>query len=125
MTPVTLVALPIAAALWAAGLRVFLHSGLTVQRRLSWSGFLLLVGIAVAFVLPLPQIWNKFLIVLAIIPLAAAADLWLFRSGRSFSFWLRACGFEAGTVFFAAMGTRLLLDAAGIAALVRTGLDAK
>ncbi|TMQ70046.1 MAG: hypothetical protein E6K81_13500 [Candidatus Eisenbacteria bacterium] len=54
--------------------------------------------------LPLGQLWSKFLLLLAILPLLAAADVWLLRSGRGFTFWVRACGFEVGTVFAAAGG---------------------
>jgi hypothetical protein len=68
------------AALWLAGLRLFLRAGLSRARRLV-----------------------------------------LLRSGRGLSFWIRACGFELGTVFGVAALTRLLCDQAGLRALLGTG----
>ena len=119
MPVIALIALPIAAALWVAGLIVFLRAGLSTLHKITWSAVLLLVGAAAGAVLSLSQLWDKFLIVLAILPLLAVADVWLFRSNQRLSFWLRACGFEVGTIFLAAMGVRVLLDSAGVAPLVR------
>lgn len=68
--------------------------------------------------LPLAQLWSKFLLVLTILPILALADVWLLRSGRGFSFWVRACGFEVCTVFATAYVARSLLDIAGITPFV-------
>jgi hypothetical protein len=45
----------------------------------------------------------------------------LLRSGRGLPFWIRACGFELGTVFGVAGLTRLLCDQAGLRALLGGG----
>lgn len=105
-------------ALWFAGLRLFIRSELPRHRKFTWSVFLLLVGAGVGFVLPLAQLWSKFLLVLTILPILALADVWLLRSGRGFSFWVRACGFEVCTVFATAYVARSLLDIAGITPFV-------
>lgn len=105
-------------ALWFAGLRLFVRSGLSRRRKVAWSVFLLLVGVGVGFVFPLTQVWSKFLLALTILPVLAVADVWLLRSGRGFSFWVRACGFEVCTVFAAAGVARSLFDIAGITSFV-------
>mgnify|MGYP001558774424 CR=1 FL=1 len=107
-----------AAALWMAGLRLFLRADLSRRRKLGWACFLILVGIGIAVALPLDQVWSKFLLVLAILPLLGAADVFLLRSGRGLSYWVRACGFEVGTVFAAAGVARYLFDTVGVRALV-------
>lgn len=104
--------------LWFAGLQLFLQSGLSRRKKVGWTAFLFLVGIAIGVVLPISQIWSKFLLLILIIPVLGLADVSLFRSGRGFSFWIRACGFEVCTVFGAALFARLLLDLAGVAAFV-------
>jgi hypothetical protein len=104
--------------LWLSGLRLFLRTDLSRRRKIGWSAFLVLVGVGVGAVLPLEQVWSKFLWLLAILPVLGAADVFLLRSGRGLSFWIRACGFEVCTVFAAAAGARYLLDLAGVAPLV-------
>ena len=49
--------------------------------------------------LPLSQVWTKFLLLIVILPVLGLADVLLLRSGRGLSFWIRACGFEVCTVF--------------------------
>ena len=107
-----------ASILWLAGLRLFLRSDLSGRRKVAWSAFLLLVGIGIGVVLPLAQVWTKFLLLIAILPVLGAADVWLLRSGHGVSFWIRACGFEVCTVFAAAAVARYLFDLAGVTALV-------
>jgi hypothetical protein len=102
-----------AAGLWLAGLRLFIHSGLSLARKVGWATFLVGVGIGAGAVLPLSQVWTKFVLLVMILPLLAVADVFLLRSRRGFSFWIRACGFEVCTVFGAAAAARLLLDMAG------------
>ena len=80
---------------------------------------MLLVGIGVGFVLPLTQIWSKFLLVLTILPVAAVADVWLLRSRRGLLFWIRACGFEVCSVFAVAGLARSVLDIAGMTPFVQ------
>lgn len=75
------------------------------------------VGFGIGAVLPLGQLWSKFVVVLLILPALALADVLLLRSGRGVAFWVRACGFEVVTVFAAAAIARVLLDLAGAAAL--------
>jgi hypothetical protein len=112
------VALVLAAAvLWFAGLRLFLQSGLSRSRKVGWAGFLLLVGIGIGVVLPLSQLWNKFFLLILILPALGLLDVWLLRSGRGLSFWIRACGFEVCTVFGTAAVMRFFLDLAGVAGL--------
>jgi hypothetical protein len=118
VTLVALIALPVAAALWLAGLVLFLRAELSTRYKINWTTVLVLVGAVAAAALPLSQIWDKFLIALGILPLLAVADVALFRSNRTFLFWLRACGFEVGTIFLVALGLRVLLDAVGTAPLV-------
>ncbi len=103
---------------WFAGLRLFLQSDLSRTRKLGWTAFLVLVGIGIGVVLPLTQVWSKFLLLIVILPALGLADVLLLRSRRGLSFWIRACGFEVCTVFGAAAAARFLLDLAGAAALV-------
>lgn len=105
-------------ALWVAGLRLFVRSELSRRRKLTWSAFLLLGGVGVGVVLPLSELWSKFLLVLALLPLLAVVDVWLLRSERGLSFWIRACGFEACSVFGAAAVARWVFDIAGITPFV-------
>lgn len=107
-----------AGVVWIAGLRLFLQSDLSRTRKLGWTAFLLLVGTGIAIVLPLSQVWSKFFLLILILPVLGFADVLLLRSGRSLSFWIRACGFEVCTVFGAAAAARYLLDLAGVAALI-------
>jgi hypothetical protein len=107
-----------AGGLWFAGLRLFLRSDLSSERKLVWSGFLVFVGIGIGVMLPASQIWRTFVILLVILPLLGLADVLLLRSGRSVWFWIRACGFEVCTVFGAAVLMRIVLDWARVAALL-------
>lgn len=102
--------LAVSVALWGAGLSLFLRADMTTRRKVAWSGFLVLVGIWVGAVLPLPQVWTKFLWIMAILPLIAVADVFLFRSRRGLTYWIRACGFEVMTVFAIATAARYALD---------------
>ena len=108
-----------AGLVWFAGLRLFLQSDLSRPRKVGWTAFLILVGIGIAVVLPLSQVWRKFFLLILILPLLGLADVLLLRSGRGLSFWIRACGFEVCTAFGAAAAARLLLDLAGVLALIR------
>jgi hypothetical protein len=65
--------------------------------------------------------WSKFLLILAIVSVLAAADVLLLRPGRSLSFWIRACGFEVCTVFAATGTARYLFDLLAIGPLVERG----
>ena len=105
--------LVVSAALWAAGLRLFVRSGMTQQRMAAWCSFLLLIGVCIGVLLPLRDVWHKFLWVMAILPAIAAADVFLFRSSRGLTYWIRACGFEVVTVFAVAAAARYALDAVG------------
>jgi hypothetical protein len=107
-----------AGVVWFAGLRLFLHSDLSRTRKVGWTAFLVLVGIGIGVVLPLNQVWIKFLLLIVILPMLGLADVLLLRSGRGLSFWIRACGFEVCTVFGVAAATRFLLDQARAAALL-------
>jgi hypothetical protein len=107
-----------ASILWSAGHRLFLRAGLSRRRKLVWTAFLLVVGIGIGVVLPGDQVWRKFLLLIAILPVLGAVDVWLLRSRRGVSFWIRACGFEVCTVFVAAAVARYLLDLAGVVAFV-------
>jgi hypothetical protein len=82
---------------------------------------LLLAGIGIGLVLPLGQVWSKFLLAVAILPVLAATDVFLLRSGHGLSFWVRACGFEICTVFAAAGTARYLLDLVGVRSFVGGG----
>ena len=101
-----------AGVLWFAGLRLFLRSDLSRTRKAGWTAFLVLVGIGIGVVLPLSQVWSKFLVLILIVPALGLADAWLLRSRRGPSFWIRACGFEVCTVFGVAAATRFVLDLA-------------
>jgi hypothetical protein len=109
------------AALWLAGLRLFLRAGLSRARRLVWSAGLIAVGGLIGLLLSGSQLEQRFGTVLVLLPVLAAVDVRLLRSGRGLSFWIRACGFELGTVFGVAGLTRLLCDQAGLRALLGGG----
>ncbi len=95
--------------LWISGLWLFAHSGLTRSKKAIWSLVLVGTGVAIGLLLPLGAIRNRFLIVLALIPVLAGIDVGLARSNRSLLFWARACSFEVCTVFACAALTRLAL----------------
>lgn len=107
-----------ASLLWFAGLRLFLRSNLSRRRKLAWSAFLVIVGIGIGFALPSTQIWSKFLWLIVVLPILAAIDVLVLRSGHGLAFWIRACGFEVCTVFAAGIVTRYVLDSAGVAAVI-------
>jgi hypothetical protein len=117
-SPVRIAVVVGSSVLWFAGLRLFLQSDLSRTRKIGWTSFLVIVGIGIGVVLPLNQIWGKFLLLISILPALGLADVLLFRSGRGLAFWIRACGFEVCTVFGAAAAARFFLDLAGAAALV-------
>jgi hypothetical protein len=104
--------------LWALGLRLFLRSQLSSRHKIVWTAFLLVVGLGIGLLLGIPSIRGKFLFLLVAIPVLAAADLLFLKPARTFSFWLRACGYEVCTVFGMAGFTRLLLNAAGVSPLL-------
>jgi hypothetical protein len=108
---VWLVSLGLASLLWISGAWLFVRSGLSVQRKVVWTLVLLGIGAVVGVVLPLHGIRNRFLIVLALLPVLALVDIKLAKSNRTFLFWLRACAFEVCTVFGFAALTRLALNA--------------
>ena len=107
-----------AGLLWFAGLRLFLHSELSRSRKVAWTAILLLVGTGIGIVFPLSQVWSKFLLLIVVLPVLGLADVWLLRSRRGLSFWIRACGFEVCTVFGAAAAARFSFDFANLAALL-------
>lgn len=96
--------------LCASGAWLFLRSTLPRRKKIAWALFLVACGIPIGLVLPLPGIRNRFLLLLAAMPVLAAVDVLLARSTRSFLFWFRACAFEVTTVFGCAAVTRYLLD---------------
>lgn len=96
--------------LWVSGLSLFIRSPLSQRRKLIWTSVLFGVGAAVGMLLPAPAIREKFALVIALLPLLAVADVKLMSSHRSFTFWLRACGFEVCTVFAVAAAWRSVLD---------------
>lgn len=107
-----------ATALWVAGLWLFVRADMTTRRKVVWTCALLLIGIGLGVVLPAHDVWIKFLWVMALLPVIAAADVTLFRSRRGMTYWIRACGFEVVTVFAAATVARYALDSLHVGALV-------
>jgi hypothetical protein len=97
--------------LWASGLLLFARSSLSPAKKIAWTLLLVAVGAAIGALLSLDAIRNRFLILLAALPLLAFADVRLARSNRRFPFWFRACAFEVCTVFGSAAITRALLRA--------------
>ena len=97
------------ALLWASGAWLFAHSGLTARKKTLWALFLVCIGVVVGLLLPLSAIRNRFLILMALLPVLALVDLKLAKSKRTFLFWVRACSFEVCTVFACAVLTRLVL----------------
>ena len=96
--------------LWASGIFLFVKSELSPAKKIVWSLFLVAVGAAVGMLLPLVAIRNKFLLLLAVLPVLAIIDVKLARSNRSFWFWFRACAFEICTVFGSAAITRFVAE---------------
>lgn len=97
--------------LWASGVFLFVKSELSPAKKALWAAFLVVVGAAIGFLLPLVAIRNRFLLLLAVLPILAFVDVRLARSDRGFWFWYRACAFEVCTVFGSAAVTRALLRA--------------
>lgn len=114
------VVLVASAVLWLSGLRLFLRAELSRRRRLVWTACLVGTGGVIGVLLSRPQVWEKFLILLALLPALGAVDIALVRSRRGVSFWIRACGFELGTVFGMAGVTRILCDTIGFTAVLGT-----
>ncbi len=104
---ISLVLLPV---LWGSGIRLFAQSELDFRRKILWSAFLVAVGACVGLLLPPVEIRNRFLMLLALLPLLALVDVKLARSRRGFLFWLRACSFEVCTVFACAAFVRAAID---------------
>jgi hypothetical protein len=95
--------------LWASGVLLFVKSDLSPAKKLGWTAFLVAAGAAIGSFLPLSSIRNRFLLLLAVLPVLAVVDVRLARSNRSFWFWFRACAFEVCTVFGSAAITRAVL----------------
>lgn len=95
--------------LWASGVWLFARSGLTPRKKALWATFLVIIGAAIGWLLPLVAIRNRFLVLLMLLPILALIDVKLARTKRTFSFWLRACAFEVCTVFASAALARLAL----------------
>jgi hypothetical protein len=96
--------------LWASGVVLFLRSSLSGMRKMGWTLFLVSVGIAIGYALSLSGIRNRFLVLLAGLPILAIIDVKLAKSSRRLSFWFRACSFEVTTVFGTAAATRLMIE---------------
>lgn len=112
------VVLVASAVLWLSGLRLFVRTELSRRRKLVWTACLVATGGVVGLLLSRSQVWEKFLLLLALLPLLGLADRFLLGSRRGVSFWIRACGFELGTVFGMASITRLVCNYAGIAGVL-------
>jgi hypothetical protein len=97
--------------LWASGILLFVNSDLSLAKKLGWTAFLVAAGAAIGSLLPLSSIRNRFLLLLAALPVLAFVDVRLARSNRNFGFWFRACAFEVCTVFGSAAITRAVLGA--------------
>lgn len=97
--------------LWASGILVFVSSRLSPAKKIGWTSFLVAAGAAIGLFLPLVSIRNRFLLLMAVLPILALVDVRLARSNRTFGFWFRACAFEVGTVFGSAAITRVLMNA--------------
>jgi len=95
--------------LWVNGMQLFRRSSLPAAKKVAWSLFLVSVGVAIGVLLPMRGIRDRFLIVVALIPVLALIDIRLARSNRSFLFWARACSFEVCTVFACAALTRAVI----------------
>ena len=108
------------AILWLSGLRLFLQAELSRRRKLVWTACLVVTGGLIGVLLSGRQVWEKFLILFALLPGLGVVDIVLLKSRRGLSFWIRACGFELGTVFGMAGIVRILSDAVGITAVLGT-----
>lgn len=97
--------------LWASGILLFARSNLSPAKKVGWTAFLVAAGVAIGSLLPLTSIRNRFLLLLAVLPVLAVIDLRLARSNRNFWFWFRACAFEICTVFGSAAVTRAVIGA--------------
>jgi hypothetical protein len=97
--------------LWASGILLFVTSSLPPAKKVAWAAFLVAVGAAIGFFLPLVSIRNRFLLLIASLPILALIDVRLARSNRNFRFWFRACAFEICTVFGSAAITRAVMGA--------------
>ena len=97
--------------LWASGVLLFVKSDLSPAKKVGWTAFLVAAGAAIGSFLPLTSIRNRFLLLLAVLPVLAVIDVRLARSNRNFRFWFRACAFEICTVFGSAAITRAVMGA--------------
>jgi hypothetical protein len=97
--------------LWVSGILLFVKSDLSPAKKVAWAVLLVAAGAAIGSFLPLSSIRNRFLLLLAVLPVLAVVDVRLARSNRDFWFWFRACAFEVCTVFGSAAITRAVLGA--------------
>jgi hypothetical protein len=97
--------------LWASGVFLFARSNLSPAKKVGWTTFLVAAGVAIGFFLPLVSIRNRFVLLIAALPILALIDVRLARSNRSYQFWFRACAFEICTVFGSAAVTRAVIGA--------------
>ncbi len=95
--------------LWASGVVLFVRSSLSRLQKTGWTLFLVLVGVAIGYMLPLPGIRNRFLVLVVGLPILAVIDVKLAKSSHRLSFWFRACSYEICTVFGTAAATRLVV----------------
>ena len=73
------VVLVASAILWLSGLRLFLRAELSRRRRLVWTACLVGTGGVIGVLPSRPQVWEKFLILLALLPALGAVDIALLR----------------------------------------------
>jgi hypothetical protein len=96
--------------LWASGLWSFMHSTLSLARKVIWAIIVITIGAIIGSVLSINMIRNRFVLLLLALPVLAVIDVQLARSKRSYFFWFRACAFEICTVFGTAAMVRYILD---------------
>jgi len=76
------VALAASAILWLSGLCLLFRAEMSRRRRLVWTTCLLGTGGVIGVILSRPQVWEKFLILLALLLALGAVDMALLRSRR-------------------------------------------
>jgi len=89
---------------------LFCRASLSLPRKLGWALFLVAAGLVIGRVLTLEGIRNRFLVLLASLPLLALVDIKLAKSNRGFVFWFRAWAFEVCTVFGSAAVSRIIFQ---------------